>query len=190
VLHAEQWYALWLCFSHTVKTKLCCTRWKRAAGFSSCVCILFGQRRCCFLCLLFLAPSFFFFFMFFEFYLLGREEFICKQYSSPLIFSCLWLLKHLLLHFCYLSSGIFSSPFFPLNNSWAIFSFLCFLKKQLSQLFFFKHQLFMWNSQYRFFTRSFGKMPQIDGCDEYWSHNTCPSAYGWRKQGWATLVIR
>lgn len=117
------------------------------------------------------------------------QEFIQFMSSPPRplplapIFSCHWLLKHLLLHFCYWSSGIFSSPFFPLNNSWAIFSFLCFLKKHLCQRFFFKHQLFMRNSQYRFFTQSFVKMPQIDGCIEYRSYNTSQSIDGRRKQG-------
>lgn len=150
-MHAEQGYGLWLCFSHTWEgyryhihiytcTISVCAAYIEEGHpvFPHFSASFLGKRDA--VCVCFLI------------YVVGRN--LCKQYSLPPpptpICSCNWLLKHLLLHFCYSSSGIFSSPFFPLNNSWAIFSFLRFLKKQLCQLFFFKHQLFMWNSQYWF----------------------------------------
>lgn len=133
--------------------------WWRAPSFSSCLLLVWEKEILfpfSFLLVLhplfyFSSPSFFsspffilllFFpspsFLFLHYcYLLDSRQSIQTIFPPPNLLMS--LLKHLLLHFGYLTSGILA-PLLPLKlhftQSSFFFFFWCFLKKQLCQLFF------------------------------------------------------
>lgn len=134
----------------------------------------------------FFSPPPFFPLLFFPLMFFTWQQTINTSHIPPPVFSCHCLLKHRLLHFGYLSSSIFSSLFFPLNNLGNFFFFFwCFLKKQLCQLFFciFLIIFLCRIGNIRFFAQSFVKMPHTDDCIGYWAHKVSQSTQGEKNKG-------